>query len=88
MKLRANWTGKPPNVGDYLMSSHRPRFAYRIEGFEGMLKQFGSNPDAVCSLTIAVAKVNLRDVPEDAVTHPWKWDSRGPKKVMEARYGR
>ena len=31
MKLRARWTGSPPpKVGDYLMSTQRPRFAYRI----------------------------------------------------------
>jgi hypothetical protein len=87
MKVKAKWTGKMPLLGDYLMSSLRPRFAYRIEGFEAAVKQFGANPDDQFALTITVTKVSLHGVPEDATIHSWKWDSRGPKKVMEARHG-
>ena len=31
-ELRATWAGEPPDVGDYLSSGERARFAYAILG--------------------------------------------------------
>lgn len=80
MKLRAKWSCAPPNVGDYLMSTQRPRFAYRIEGCE-VGKQPISNVMPERTLTITASRVKASAVPEGAV-HAWKWDSRGPKAAV------
>lgn len=68
MKLRAKWTGQPPCIGEYLMSQHRPRFAYRIAAI--------TTGDSESKLEFEVDKVKLHSVPDDAVVHPWKWDPR------------
>lgn len=60
------------------MSSHRPRYAYRIEGCEDT-KQPISNVMPQRTLVITAARVKASEVPEDAVIHAWKWDSRGQK---------
>lgn len=81
MKIRAKWTGDLPNVGDHLMSSHRPRFAYRILKIDGA--KSGSIGDAPAEdLKITVDRVKLRDVPDNATIHAWRWASRDSKRVF------
>lgn len=89
MKVDATWTGALPRIGDYLLSSHRPRFAYRVVAFEkdNHVEWDGEVKSSRYKLAITVDKVGLRDVPDDATVHPWKWSPRGPKKLMEVRYG-
>ena len=70
MKLRARWVGDLPRAGDYLMSTSRPKFAYRVLE----VKTHGS----MCrQLTIEVDRLLAGDVPMHARIHPWRWDARG-----------
>lgn len=85
MFLRARWEGNPPQVGEFLMSQVRPRFAYRIDEVDvrqaANLNQLphglsGSHRDAQSKLLLRVTKVPIAEIPAGAVTHPWKWDAR------------
>jgi hypothetical protein len=70
VKLRAHWAGDPPKVGDYVMSTMRPKYAYLVTAV-GELS--GSD------LELIVDRVSPFEVPDDAVVHSWKWDSRDKK---------
>lgn len=85
MKLRAHWAGELPKVGDYFMSTMRPKYAYRIVAI-------GSHAAiADCDrirlhldresywLEVEAERVSPYDVPDDAVVHAWKWDARDKK---------
>ena len=89
MKVRAVWTGELPRNGDFLMSLVRPRFAYRITAIDkdNLVEWDIAAKASRYKLALTVEKVKLGDVPETATVHPWKWDTRGPKKVMEVRHG-
>ena len=84
MKLRVCWTGGfEPSVGDYLMSTVRPRFAYRICEVSRVDKIVGWDPVLKTEfkrLEIAAERVALNSVPKDARVHPWRWDKREAKK--------
>jgi len=86
MKLRARWSCGLPDVGDYLMSAHRPRFAYRIEG-RVITRRAVSNVIPENQLEITVVRVKASEVPDGAVVHAWKWDSRAPKGTKEKSRG-
>lgn len=87
--MNAKWTGNLPRIGDYLMSRVRPRFAYRITAIEkDNIVEWDSAAKATrYKVALTVEKVKLSDVPDTAIVHPWKWDTRGAKKVMEVRHG-
>jgi hypothetical protein len=80
VKLRARWTGSPPpNVGDYLMSTQRPRFAYRICEVSRVDRIVRWDPALKTEFqyyTIAADRKALDAVPEGARVHPWRWDKR------------
>lgn len=78
MKLRARWDGTPPRVGEYLMSTTRPRYAYRITQVKNS-SRVRWNPTVGAEtrqLVIVVDRVDRDSVPKHARIHPWKWDRR------------
>lgn len=78
-KLRARWIGSPPRTGDYLMSTHRPRYAYRVEQVTNVSSEVHWDPVAkaeVRRLLIEVTRVARGAVPGHVRIHPWKWDKR------------
>lgn len=70
VSIRLTWQGAEPAVGDFLMSQHRPRFAYRIED--------------VCrsgqALEISGKRVLVSEVPAGATVHPMRWNARDAVK--------
>lgn len=79
MKLRARWTGPLPRVGDYLMSSVRPRHAYQIEMIDVPDRSVRWDQTAkaeVRRITIEARRVEVAKVPKSAKVHPWRWDRR------------
>ena len=86
MKLRARWIGELPAAGEYLMSQHRPKFAYKITSIHSH-EELHEHPrlNTLHKIELIVEKVTLHAVPEAAVVHPWKWDPR--TKTTEAWRG-
>lgn len=83
MKLRSRWAGAAPHVGDYLMSSSRPRFAYRICEATRVDRIVRWDPDLKLEFqhyAIAAEREPLDTVPKDARIHPWRWDKREPRR--------
>lgn len=81
MKLRARWAGPLPQIGDYLMSSTRPRFAYRLTQVLHPSSQVRWDAEAhaeIRRLQFVVDRVAAAAVPKAARVHPWQWDRRGP----------
>jgi hypothetical protein len=78
MILRARWSGPMPKVGEYLMSQHRARSAYRIVSppTYNQVTWDAQRRAEVRHLRLEVERVGL-PLPRDAVVHHWKWDSRG-----------
>ena len=66
-ELRATWAGEPPDVGDYLSSGARARFAYAILGVVQI---------APGKLKLEVIRLAPADVPDGARVHAWKWNAR------------
>jgi len=84
VKLRARWTGTPPNVGDYLMSTQRPRFAYRIcevSRHDRIVRWDSEIKTEFQHYSIAAERKPLDTVPKDAHVHPWRWDKRARQKT-------
>jgi hypothetical protein len=82
MKLRAQWAGAVPLPGEYLMSSMRPRYAYRITSVEAKLSAWSRDAaDEVAPrpITLIVTRVKAADVPSSSTIHDWKWSPRDPK---------
>lgn len=75
MILRARWSGHLPRPGEYLMSSSRPRYAYRLMDVEA-LKTLAHHPAGSKRLKLTCERIDAGLVPEGAVVHPWKWDAR------------
>jgi len=75
MILRARWNGPLPVASEYLMSSTRPRFAYRIIGVE-VLRDLPHHVPGFTRLKLEVERIPSQDVPAGAVIHAWKWDAR------------
>ena len=88
MKLRARWTGSPPpKVGDYLMSTQRPRFAYRICKVTHVDRLVGWDPVLKTEFQhykITAERKALGTVPKEARVHPWRWDKREPRRKQAA----
>jgi hypothetical protein len=85
VKLRARWTGAPPRVGDYLMSSMRPRYAYRIcevTRVENIVRWDPVLKTEFSHYTIAAERGPLESVPKEARVHPWRWDKREPRRKV------
>jgi hypothetical protein len=84
VKLRARWTGGfLPRVNDYLMSTTRPRFAYRISRVTRANPRVHWDPvlkTEVHRLAIEVDRVPIPAVPKTARVHPWRWDKREARK--------
>jgi hypothetical protein len=80
MKLRARWTGSPPpKVGDYLMSTMRPRFAYRICEVTHVDRLVRWDPALKTEFQhykITAERKPLDTVPKEARIYPWRWDKR------------
>ena len=75
MILRARWQGRLPEIGEYLMSSTRPKFAYRITGVEE-LRYLPHHVPGYQRLKLAVDRISAPDVPAGGVVWDWKWDAR------------
>lgn len=87
MKTRAKWTGRLPEIGDYLQSPHRPRYAYRITAvaIHDYARLYIRDGDAVfeqetTTATFTLERVRPTEVPPGATIHTWRWDKRAPKK--------
>lgn len=83
MKLRARWTGPAPRVGDYLASTVRPRYAYRVRGVaqpDPRVRWDAAQKTEVRRLAIEVDRVPFAAVETSARVHPWRWDKRAPTK--------
>jgi hypothetical protein len=83
VKLHARWTGAPPNVGDYLMSTTRPRFAYLICEISRVDRIVSWDPVLKTEFQyfkIATERKPLDAVPKDARVHSWHWDKREPRR--------
>ncbi len=82
-ELRAKWHGPPPAIGDYLMSSRRPRNAYRILHIQttghDAVDLFGDGP---IGYKFEVVIIKACDVPEGATVHAWNWDRRDRRPVV------
>jgi hypothetical protein len=83
VKLRARWIGPSPQVGDYLMSELRPRYAYRID------QVINASSNVLWDLTaksetrrlqIVADRVAVTAVPKHARIHAWKWDKREARR--------
>ena len=77
--LRARWRGHDPEPGHYLKSEgQRARTAYLIADVaraKGLAML-----DGLHHLRLKVWRVAPSEVPAGAVVHPWKWDSRAPRR--------
>lgn len=74
-----------PVIGDWLMSSTRPRWAYRIVHLKGERPLASFRPGAAPAawqVTFECRRFRPDQVPEGATVHPWKWDPR--KKAQHA----
>ncbi len=83
MRLRARWAGAPPKPGDYLMSSTRPRFAYRVRDVacpDSIVRWDPEQKAEVRHLAIDVERVQVNAVSTTARVHAWRWDKRGSSK--------
>lgn len=79
MKLRAQWTGAVPRVGDYLVSPTRPRFAYRVCNVscpDSRVRWDALKKAELRRLVIEVDRVPIIALPRSARVHPWRWDKR------------
>lgn len=79
MKLRARWCGPPPRVGDYLASSTRPRFAYRVcevRNVDSLVRWDPAQKAELRRLAIEVDRVPIAKLPTAARVHDWRWDKR------------
>jgi hypothetical protein len=84
VKLRARWTGPVPRVGDYLASTTRPRYAYRIRRIlrtDPTVRWDPAQKVEVRSLSIEVDRVPIAAVQPLARVHPWRWDKRTSTKT-------
>lgn len=82
MKLHARWNGPPPRAGEFLMSTVRPRYAYRIVEVINTSSQVGWDPATKAEtrrLQIVAERVAKDDVPPHARIYSWKWDRREAK---------
>lgn len=78
MNLWPRWFGTAyPKVGEYL-ASDRPRYAYRIVAVR-VIREYESNENPA-KLDLEVIRISASHLPPNAVVHPFKWDSRSPKK--------
>jgi hypothetical protein len=83
VKLRARWIGPPPRAGDFLMSTVRPRYAYRIKEVTNASSHVHWDQAAKAEarqLQIVADRVATTAVPKDARVHPWKWDKREARR--------
>ncbi len=79
MRLRARWTGPVPRVGDYLASTTRPRYAYRVRNVGRIDPNVRWDPTQkaeVRRLAIEVDRVPISAVGAFTRVHPWRWDKR------------
>lgn len=68
-----------PRVGDYLASSKRPRFAYRICGVQRDDSAVRWDPEQKAELrrlTFEVDRVPITKLPTAVRVHDWSWDKR------------
>jgi len=80
MTLRARWRGADPSPGDYLKSDGpRARSAYLIVSADR--SKGVAMLDGLHHLRIKVWRVQPSEIPAGATVHPWKWDSRAPKRM-------
>ncbi len=90
MRLRARWIGLLPRASDYLMSSVRPRFAYRVREVVRADPRVRWDPARRAEyqdIVIVVDRVPRDAVPRSARVHAWHWDRREPKspRLLGAR---
>ena len=74
MILMARWQGPLPELGHFVMSHTRPKFAYRITHIE-RLKAVAFVPNYQ-RLKLTVERVPQGDVPDGSIIWGWKWDAR------------
>lgn len=86
MKLKAHWQGELPKVGEFFMSTQRPKYAYLITEV-GKVTAIAYADQVRLGLTsldywleVHAERVSPFEVPDDAVVHSWKWDDRSPKR--------
>jgi hypothetical protein len=85
MKLRARWTGPVPRVGDYLASTARPRYAYRVRDVartDPNVRWDAAQKTEVRRVVIEVDRVPVAEVGSSATVHPWSWDKRASTKDL------
>jgi hypothetical protein len=73
-----------PRVGDYLASTTRPRYAYRVRGLspvDQLVRWDPAQKTEVGRLSIEVDRVPLADVETTARIHPWRWDKRASSRT-------
>lgn len=75
-KTRAKWHGPLPEIGDFLRSPKRPRFAYRIVGITNQV----AAAEDVTYATFTLDRVPHDQVPPEATIHAWRWDPRRRKR--------
>jgi hypothetical protein len=86
VKLKAHWKGELPKVGEYFMSTQRPKYAYLVVDVGAVTAMLLAEQVRLgltsehYSVEIEAERVSPFDVPDDAVVHSWKWDDRSPKR--------
>lgn len=78
MNLRARWQGALPVANEYLRSQGpRTKFAYRIVAVDIVSK----SADDHSLLRMTVERLDVGNIPADAVVHDWKWDPRNRRQA-------